>query len=270
MLKKTIEKYIRKRVQSGVENELQKYGFTPIAETADKDVFVIGFPKSGNTWLLHIVAHLYYGLNYNQSKNLISMIVPDRHETNYYRRINETCFFKSHELPSPQFKKVIYIYRDGRDALYSYYMMEKGKNKDVSLEDFFMEDKPMYPCKWHEHLEAWVRNPYDAEILYVRYEDLKKTPQQVFAKIADFINARHTNESIEYCIEQTSFKTMTQLEKNDAYWKEQKQKKGWTETGQFVRKGAVGDYMQNVPKHLIDEFNAYSETVLKQHNYEIL
>ena len=100
-------------------------GLNPISETAAGDVFIVGYPKSGNTLMQHIIAHLYYGLNKNSGRSMISLIVPDVYRNSHYFRLNEVCFFKSHDLPNPRYRKVIYIMRDGRQALLSYYHMQK-------------------------------------------------------------------------------------------------------------------------------------------------
>ncbi len=259
--------YINKKSQQLLSNILNSQGLTPIENTEDQDIFIIGFPKSGNTWLNNIVAHLVYGLNYNQSKGLIDCIVTDMHAYKFYKRINNVCYFKSHSLPESKFKKVIYIYRDGRDALLSYYHMNKNLNNDLKLEDYFSKSSNLYPCKWHEHINAWFKNPYNADIIYIKYETLKEDPVSEIKKIANFINCNYTDHIIDYIIEQTSFKSMQQLEKNDVIWKKSKENQGWKDTKMFVRKGEIGGYKSEVSQKLIEEFNDYSFKELKKLYY---
>jgi hypothetical protein len=33
----------------------------------------------------------------------------------------------------------------------------------------------LFPCRWHEHVQAWLKNPYEAEMITVSYEMLKKS-----------------------------------------------------------------------------------------------
>ena len=47
---------------------------------ADKVIVVIGFPKSGNTWVSRIVRQLYDGVIYNELDNKIDKIVYELYE----------------------------------------------------------------------------------------------------------------------------------------------------------------------------------------------
>lgn len=245
-----------------------KMGERLISDTDEKDIFIVGFPKSGNTWMQHIIAHLIYGLNGNQSRTLIDIIVPDIYYNRTYFRIKDVCFFKSHELPTPKYKNVIYIVRDGRDALVSYYNMHKNMGEEVSIEDFFLGKVNMI-TSWENHTKSWVDNPYNSRILYVRYEDLISNPFYEYKKISNFINALDSDENIINAIRETSFNSMKQLEKNDLPWKEQKKKVNFKENTSFIRKGNIGEYNGVVPKNLINSFNNRAHEMLYYFNYNI-
>jgi hypothetical protein len=48
-------------------------------------------------------------------------LVPDVYYTKFYKRYFTPTFFKTHDLPKPQHRRVIYLVRDGRDAMVSYF-----------------------------------------------------------------------------------------------------------------------------------------------------
>ena len=91
---------------------------TPIWETNPEDVFIVGYPKSGHTWLQNLVSGAVYGVDPARTPDrVIQELVPDIYERRFYRRSSTPMFFKSHELPKPEYKRVIYLLRDGRDAI---------------------------------------------------------------------------------------------------------------------------------------------------------
>ncbi len=259
---------IKNRLVKKEAKVLPFIGQRKISDTEDHDIFIIGFPKSGNTWMQHIISHLYYHLNGNQSRSIINMIVPDVYANSHYLRLSDVAFFKSHDLPKPHHKKVIYIVRDGRDALLSYYHMQKNRSHDVQLKDFFSKEAKLFPSLWHEHVEAWTENPNNANILYIKYEDLIYKNHETIKTIGQFINASNLSQDfINYVSEETSFDSMRNVEKHDNAWKESKKKSKIKEGAFFVRKGKVGEYATDVPEELIQHFNSFSKKALLQFDY---
>src|SRR3989442_12778221 len=90
-------------------------GLMRIDETRPEDIFVVGYPKSGNTWMQNLLAGLVYGLDPEHMPNdLFDHLVPDVHYRRYYRRFGtppQPMHFKSHHLPHHQYRRVTYILR---------------------------------------------------------------------------------------------------------------------------------------------------------------
>ena len=62
-------------------------GLHPIEQTLPDDIFVCGYPKSGNTWFQHLVTALLFGVDVRLAPDaLINDLVPDVHFKRYYRR----------------------------------------------------------------------------------------------------------------------------------------------------------------------------------------
>src|ERR1035441_1450445 len=96
-------------------------GFVPMGSYQPDDLFIIGFPKSGHTWTQNLIAEALYGFSAETTPDkLIQDLVPDIHYRKYYKRYHSPMFFKAHALPAPEFRRVIYLLRDGRDAIVSY------------------------------------------------------------------------------------------------------------------------------------------------------
>ena len=82
----------------------------PITQFSDMDIFIAGYPKSGNTWLQNLITGIYFGVDPDLAPDtLIQELVPDIHFKKYYRRLKTPMFFKTHYLPRPEYKRVIYL-----------------------------------------------------------------------------------------------------------------------------------------------------------------
>jgi hypothetical protein len=238
-------------------------GMSPIKNTQDDDVFVVGFPKSGNTLMQHIITHLVYGLNEEGSRSMVNLIVPDIYANSHYFRFNERCFFKSHDLPKPEYKKVIYIIRDGREALLSYYHMMNNMSKPVSLQDLYSGKLKLYNATWSQHIEQWEENPYRAEILWVKFEDLKADKKAELKRMCQFLNINRSEEELQKVVNLSSLDHMKSLEKradwikmNKFYFKKDKS---------FLRKGETNSYLKDLPEEHIKVFEKDNIKVLDKY-----
>jgi hypothetical protein len=238
-------------------------GVVPIHLTEPEDVFIVGFPKSGNTLMQHIIAHLVYGFNEESSRSMINLVTSDVYASTHYFRFNKICYFKSHERPQPNYKRVIYLIRDGREALLSYYHMMQNLDKKVSLEDLYSGKVSIYGGLWHEHIEAWEKNPYQAEMLWVKFEDLKNDKLKILKQVCDFLDLERSDEELKKVMELTSLEHMKELEKRKD-WSKMKHDVSF-EKGTFVRKGAIDSYKEEAPELLVKIFEGMSKN--KHYDY---
>src|SRR5207253_5494584 len=86
------------------------------------DVFLVSYPRSGNTWTRFLIGNL---LSINEPVNFanIESKIPEiyNNPNRKLRRLPRPRIIKSHEVFDPRYKKVIYIVRDPRDVAVSYY-----------------------------------------------------------------------------------------------------------------------------------------------------
>ena len=245
------------------DQKLKKLNLEPIENTLAHDVFIAGYPKSGNTWMQNLIAGLIYGLEPSYAQDsLIQDLVPDVHAKKYYKRYSEITFFKSHNLPSPNMKKVIHLVRDGRDAIASYYSYYNKLGRKCSFEDLIIDGNHLSYSKWHEHTKAWINNPYDAEILILKYEDLIENPYLQLKRVLNFIGLERPNEVFERTVEGNAFQKMKDREKKFG-WEDKK----WKPKEGFIRKGKIGSYKDEIPENLIDYFEKESFKELRHFNY---
>src|SRR5580692_6727366 len=98
--------------------------FTPDAQ---RDTFLVSFPRSGTTWISCIAAELMFGVS-PPSIQTVTCFVPDIHDLPVRSGVPRAGSYlvKSHlplseQLPSSDYRRVIYLIRDPRDALLSYH-----------------------------------------------------------------------------------------------------------------------------------------------------
>ena len=264
-----IKKFIRKAKAIALTDRekfkiyLENQHFYPISYTEPQDIFIAGYPKSGNTWMQNILGSLIYGIDPQfLPDRLTQELVPDMHVKKYYKRFLPFTCFKTHHLPRPEHRRVIHLIRDGRDAMASYFAMNKALKKDTTLEEMIVDGKNIFPCRWYEHARQWIENPYDAEIIQVKYEDLLCNPKRELIKICFFINLDRSEELIERCIKGNSFESMQK--KEEKYGRDNKK---WNKNEKFVRKGKSGVHKTEVSDSLIQYFTEEASDELKHFGY---
>jgi hypothetical protein len=88
--------------------------FVPITQFLPEDIFIVSYPKSGNTWFQNLACGVVYGVDPRLAPStLVHDLVPDLGYQKYYRRYANPMFFKSHSLPRADFRRVVYLLRDG-------------------------------------------------------------------------------------------------------------------------------------------------------------
>lgn len=249
-------------------SKLEQFGFQKFGAFNEEDIFIVGYPKSGNTLLQHLVAHLVFGLKADTSKSLINSCVTEHYNNPWFFRHDKRHFFKSHELPKPAYKNVIYITRDGREAIRSYYYMLNNLNKEVSLETLYDNGGDSFVGTWNNHLKQWTENPHGANILFVRYEDLLANKKMEIERICDFLSIERTTLEIEEVMDRTSLENMKEMEKGYS-WQRSKSHKTWKESGSFVREGSAQGFKKDemVTEASVNLFVNLSEEMLKEYQY---
>ena len=239
-------------------------GYAPITKFSEEDVFIVGYPKSGNTWFQDIVAGLAFGaLPEFTPQLLVQELIPDVHAVPYYKRYATPMFFKSHALPTPAYKRVVYLLRDGRDAMVSYYhhmvALEKGR---VDFLETVQTGKGLFPGKWHEHVQAWLANPFRAKMMVIKYEDLKNNTAHELQRFCDFAELKRSPEFLKMIAEGTAFEQMRDKEiklgSGDPQWPKDKT---------FRRRGAVGSYKDEMPPEVLSAFLKDSRDTLCKCGY---
>jgi hypothetical protein len=220
------------------------------------DVFLVSYPRSGNTWARFLVGNLL-----NRSDPVTFANVERRVPTIYAwpdRTLRSLPrILKSHECFDPRYPRVIYILRDPRDvavSLYYYLLKMRALRDGYSMDDFVARfikaDVVPYLDRmgcWEDHVLSWLRLRMGKPgFLLIRYEDLVDNPAKELAKLALLLGVDPTPEIIERAVSACSAGNMRSLET--------KQSKDWLLTKKsrqdirFVREAKSGGWRDELSK----------------------
>jgi hypothetical protein len=153
-------------------------------------------------------------------------------------------FIRSHEPYRNNYRKAIYVVRDGRDVAVSmYWQTKRVMGMDAPFSDYFklfLEGRLSGAGAWASHVAGWLDSPAYAcgNVLVARYEDMKANPEEVLRRAADFLDVSPTDEQIADAIDAGSIESMKGRERNSSGLVHH-------ESGEripVVRKGTVGDW----------------------------
>lgn len=188
------------------------------------DRFLVSYPRSGNTWTRFLIANLLFRDREVSFLN-IDHLIPDVININRRElaKIPRPRVIKSHEYFDPRYKKVIYIVRDPRDVVISYYYfhLKQGYIQDGypvgKFSQRFVEgDVDPFFASWGENVMSWVATRGGRPgFLLLKYEDMKADPIRELAKVGDFLGIPYGSESLTRAVEMSSAERMRELEKRD-------------------------------------------------------
>lgn len=212
----------------------------------------------------NLLAGIVFGTNVRLTPDsLINELVPDVHGRMFYHRFGTPTFFKSHHLPRPEYRRVIYLVRDGRDAMVSYFHYLSAL--DGSEPDFLKmvtTGEGLFPCRWHEHVEAWRKNPYHSEVISVSYESLKRDTVEQLRRVCQFAGFERSDQFLKSLADSCSFEAMREKEKV-AGWNSPV----WPRDQQFIRRGETGSFRDEMPTAVLAEFMRQASRTLIRAGY---
>lgn len=189
------------------------------------DIFLVSYPKSGNTWSRFLIGNYLYGdvgfININEK-------IPDIHKSNNksLNKIKSPRFIKSHFTYNENYPRVVYIKRDVKDVVVSYfywfkkYQPGKFTNFNTYFEAFVKGD--LAYGGWKDHKDEWINGVKKEDILIIDYGELKKNTFNEMIKIIKFCHLDLDEKKLIKAIEKSSFDSMKQLEhsqKNSEFFK---------------------------------------------------
>jgi len=230
------------------------------------DLFVVGHPKSGNTWLTYMLAILVRE-DLDRDINLANI---GRFAPTIHARDQVICEFG--DMPSPRIFRnegprfaelypcTIFIVRDPRSVLLSYYhhcVHDTGESGwsiesfvDEMLEHGCIPRLEAFQTRWDAKLEEWTCRAERQPVKIVRYEDLKADRGAVLRDVAAFAGLSPSTELIEEAVQRGDFNSMRGEEMvvgAESYAGEKGAR------GFFVRKGKTDSWKEEMPAAVIEK-----------------
>ena len=242
------------------------------------DTFIVSYPRSGNTWTRFLVANLLHPEVPVTFAN-IERLVPDTEaqSSRYMRSMPSPRSIKSHSYFDPRYPRVIYVVRDPRDVLLSYYDFSR---KYRHIEDNYPLERYIDDCiagrlvsagwgTWGENVASWVfaRGARPAFLL-LRYEDMKAHPERELSRIAHFYGIEPSQERLSTALERSSADRMRELEKT--------QGKDWVSTKDkrddipFIRTASAGGWKKQLKPEAVAAIESAWGNIMAHLGYELV
>ncbi|XP_070578870.1 sulfotransferase 1E1-like [Ptychodera flava] len=251
--------------------------------TRSDDVFIVGFPKSGTTWLQIALSMMYsnWGTCKRSKKGRVPVLdipsLPGVEGHDKCVKASSPRLMKSH-LPFDYFPKqakhddlskkckVIYVARNPKDSCVSLFHMLRGYHflqTDDSWDHFitdFIEGEVIYGS-WFQHVTGWLENSDKVDMLYITYEQMKLDFPSVLHMVANFLDKPVSDETIEKVSEACGFQELRRHGKDKVvipkvFYDSKK--------SPFFRKGIVGDWKNHFTEKQSQEFDEKVEAQLRE------
>ena len=239
------------------------------------DIFLVSFPKSGNTWTRFLLANLRFPDQPATWAN-INRLIPDPTVTTKrdFDRMPRPRIIKSHECFDPRYPRVIYIVRDPRDVVVSQYHYHRKIRKiedDSPMEKFvtrFLAGETCPHGSWGQNVSTWLTTSEGTpRFLLLRYEDLVADTARELAKVVAFLDLSAGPERIAQAVERSSADRMRQLEKRQPDKNELM--KGSRKDLSFVRAAGSGGWRSDLPAPMVAQIEAAWGSLMQHLGYEL-
>jgi len=221
---------------------------TGILGLRSEDVWFPSYPKAGNTWLRFILCNIISQselngapVDFHSVGEIMSalgrhnLLLPWRHHT-------LPRFIKTHQPYRPLLfarpQRIVYLVRDPRDVMVSFYHYEKAKSRKPYNGEFadFLRDQQFGLARCLHHYRSW--RPYITYLL--RYEELKANPLLALKQTFKAIDVQIHDSILSTAIENSSLQKIQELQKANGI------PGGERFTNQFVfaRQGKPGGWVE--------------------------
>ncbi len=252
------------------EAELEQRYLRYLAEfgEADSDIYVSTFSKSGTTWMQLILYQLTTAgaMDFDHLFDISPWV--------WYSSIRNTVpavtpaprLLKSHDdyrrFEKGRRGRIVFVTRDGRDVCVSLYHHRRNfKRFEGSFDEHFEDFLYGTDYNWFEHTRRWLENSSRLPVIYIRFEDLKRSFEGTVRKLAATLDIAVNDEIIARTLDRCSFQSMKRHEmqlgpRNSHFATTEGVPYLVKNPDQFIRRGEIGEGLTVLSK---EQLRAYDE-----------
>jgi hypothetical protein len=246
------------------------------------DTFLVGHPKSGNTWLAYMLAVLLFPdagerITLANVGDFVPFVHGRDHRIRRYGRLVDPRVFRNENPQYPDlYPRVLYLIRDPRAALVSLWHMYRTMFdvSDLTLDSFldqYMASSGIFDW-WNSKLVRWDRQVGPAleraetgeRIHVVTYEELVGGRERCLEAIAVFLGISPAAGDLSRAVARGAFTAMRLLEEVHGAEAYNGRAAG---DGMFVRRGRIDGWREELTgeqdARIVDAF----EPVMKRAGY---
>lgn len=250
-----------------------------------EELYVIGFPKSGNTWLARLLSDILNSKIHVECKDdmINSSENTDDKNGNYLIHKIHVAYNLDKVLNS----KKVYIVRDPRAVMVSGFFhnnrgiteemvrhsvktkiffnfeinnLTKGWNNSIparinTIKNILKSKRRLIVGSWSESVSFWTEQK---NIVIIKYENLLENPHLEITRLLQELNIDYSNEILHSAIERQSFKKKKKefLKKNDA------------ENAKFLRSGQKNSWKELLSDKQIKNIEDTHREMMSKFKYQ--
>ena len=215
--------------------------------------FLASYPRSGSTWVRTMVCNVLVQ-NANSDPQVFNREIPGVSLKNLalVNQPRPTRYAFTHAGYQPSIKKCVYIVRDGRDAIVSYYHYTTTRQGlELPFQQWFEYYAiGYYGPRWDQNILSWLthgQQELGVDLKIVRFENIKKDTKYELDGILTFLDIPISSQTIESAIQTAGIEQGKQWEKH--YRGNVK-----NANASLYRGGKVGDWQDYLNGNTLERF----------------
>ncbi len=244
------------------------------------DVFLVGHPKSGNTWLAYMLAIILnkdFDGNFNLTniKDFIPCIHGQDELITRYNNLQTPRLFRNEWPVYPEmYPTTIYLVRDPRAVLVSYYHHYRTVTGDSHMTmEAFVDEYLSHGCirnfepnltTWNKQILYWQERSKQQPVITVKYEEMVDDLGATLKKVLEFINVQFNQEVIELALNRGNFESMRQVEEQHGSesYPNTKANGSW-----FIRRGKKNSWETELPPRSASKIKRQFNSAMRHIGY---
>lgn len=206
------------------------------------DAALVSYPRSGSTWFSFMLAHLL--LKADPSFDRAHRAVAELPDLKRALPLlpNRGRMLRSHEQWRREYDRAVYLIRDPRDVLLSYFRYRQWLREfSGSLDDFallFARGAIDSFGRWDDHVESWLRAPRE-RVLVLQFEKLVADPGSQLERAAAFLEVPFSSDDIARAVDDNNLAKMRAKEERATEDHFRRSDQG---VGRFIGRGQAGGW----------------------------